>query len=128
MPGTHTIRMRKAVRENDAGATRLQRPATPRMAHQRHKPTSAPRANSAARLAATSDEVKDLHREAGVLTEVVAELTLEAVREAATCRTTRPLSPGVAVRFDDCGQDQYEPLFPDPPPVDGRSPSRPRKK
>ena len=31
-----------------------------------------------------------------------------------------------AVRFDDCGQDQYEPL-PGPPPVDGRSPS-PRKK
>jgi hypothetical protein len=31
-----------------------------------------------------------------------------------------------AVRFDDCGQDQYEPL-PDRPPVDGRSPSRPRK-
>jgi hypothetical protein len=32
-----------------------------------------------------------------------------------------------AVRFDDCGQDQYDPV-PDPAPVDGRSPSRPRKK
>jgi hypothetical protein len=32
-----------------------------------------------------------------------------------------------AVRFDDCGQDQYEPL-PGPPAVDGRSPSRPHKK
>jgi hypothetical protein len=32
-----------------------------------------------------------------------------------------------AVRFDDCGQDQYEP-FPDPPPVEVHSPSRPRKK
>jgi hypothetical protein len=32
-----------------------------------------------------------------------------------------------AVRFDDCGQDQYEPLA-GPPPIENRSPSRPRKK
>jgi hypothetical protein len=32
-----------------------------------------------------------------------------------------------AVRFDDCGQDQYESL-PAPPSIEDRSPSRPRKK
>jgi hypothetical protein len=31
-----------------------------------------------------------------------------------------------AVRFDDCGQDQYEPL-PAPPPVDTRAPGSRKK-
>ncbi len=33
----------------------------------------------------------------------------------------------LAVRFDDCGQDQYE-VLPGPPPIENRSPNRPRKK